>query len=157
MPTQPLIVGNPVLVVVDIQQGGSMPVEDVGIPHMSGHAERVERAEKLVAAARSAGVPVVFFQEVHRPSGVDFGRELDGTEGVLVDLNTKQYFQLNATASLIWRGVARGATADAIAQEMAAEYDVTIDHARRSVEATRWQRALGSSTFAAAICSSSGR
>jgi nicotinamidase-related amidase len=49
---------------------------------MSGHAERVERAEKLVAAARSAGVPVVFFQEVHRPSGVDFGRELDGTEGV---------------------------------------------------------------------------
>ncbi len=62
--------------------------------------------------------------------------DLDGTEGVLVDLNTKQYFQLNATASLIWRGVARGATADAIAQEMAAEYDVTIDHARRSVEAT---------------------
>jgi nicotinamidase-related amidase len=82
VPTQPLIVGNPVLVVVDIQQGGAMPVEDVGIPHMSGHAERVERAEKLVAAARSAGVPVVFFQEVHRPSGVDFGRELDGTEGV---------------------------------------------------------------------------
>lgn len=82
MPTQPLIVGNPVLVVVDIQQGGAMPVEDVGIPVMPGHAERVERAEKLVAAARSAGVPVVFFQEVHRPSGVDFGRELDGTEGV---------------------------------------------------------------------------
>ena len=54
MPTQPLIVGNPVLVVVDIQQGGSMPVEDAGIPMMPGHAER----------------------------GVDFGRELDGTEGV---------------------------------------------------------------------------
>src|ERR1700754_3146240 len=59
-----------------------MPVEDAGIPVMPGHAERVERAEKLVAAARSAGVPVVFFQEVHRPSGIDFGRELDGTEGV---------------------------------------------------------------------------
>src|SRR5260370_42201693 len=82
MPTQPLIVGNPVLVVVDIQQGGAMPGAEVGMPHMSGHAERVERAEKLVAAARAAGVPVVFFQEVHRPSGVDFGRELDGTEGV---------------------------------------------------------------------------
>jgi biuret amidohydrolase len=82
VPTQPLIVGNPVLVVVDIQQGGSMPVEDAGIPVMPGHAERVERAEKLVAAARSAVVPIVFFQEVHRPSGVDFGRELDGTEGV---------------------------------------------------------------------------
>ena len=61
--------------------------------------------------------------------------DLDGSEGVLVDLNTKQYFQLNATASLIWRGLARGASADTIAQEMAAEYDVTIDHARRSVDA----------------------
>ena len=82
MPTQPLIVGNPVLVVVDIQQSGAMPVAEVGIPIMPGHGERVARAEKLVAAARAAGVPVVFFQEVHRPNGVDFGRELDGTEGV---------------------------------------------------------------------------
>jgi nicotinamidase-related amidase len=82
VPTQPLIVGNPVLVVVDIQQSGDLPAEEVGIVHMPGHADRVGRAERLVAAARAAGVPVVFFQEVHRPSGVDFGRELDGTEGV---------------------------------------------------------------------------
>ena len=82
MPTQPLIVGNPVLVVVDIQQGGAMPAAEVGIAHMAGHADRVQRAEQLVAAARAAGVPVVFFQEVHRPSGIDFGRELDGAEGV---------------------------------------------------------------------------
>ncbi|MGE2712652.1 cysteine hydrolase family protein [Mycolicibacterium litorale] len=82
MPQQPLIVGNPVLVVVDIQQGGGMPADEVGIDHMPGHAERVARAEQLVAAARAADIPVVFFQEVHRPSGVDFGRELDGTEGV---------------------------------------------------------------------------
>ena len=53
----------------------------------------------------------------------------------MVNLNTKQYFQLNATASLIWRGLARGASVDAIAQETAAEYEVTLDHARRSVEA----------------------
>ena len=82
MPTQPLIVGNPVLVVVDMQEGGAMSAEEAGIPLMPGHAERVKRAERLLAAARAAGVPVVFFQEVHRPSGVDFGRELDGTEGV---------------------------------------------------------------------------
>jgi nicotinamidase-related amidase len=36
----------------------------------------------LVEACRSAGVPIVFFQEVHRPDLVDFGRELDGEEGV---------------------------------------------------------------------------
>ncbi|WP_124711726.1 cysteine hydrolase family protein [Mycolicibacterium nivoides] len=82
MPKQPLIVGNPVLVVVDIQEGGAMSAQDAGIPVMPGHAERVAVAEKLLAAARAADVPVVFFQEVHRPSGIDFGRELDGTEGV---------------------------------------------------------------------------
>ncbi|MDA2894559.1 cysteine hydrolase [Mycolicibacterium sp. BiH015] len=82
MPKQPLIVGNPVLVVVDIQEGGGMSADDAGIPVMPGHAERVERAERLVAAARAANVPIAFFQEVHRPSGIDFGRELDGTEGV---------------------------------------------------------------------------
>ena len=81
MPKQPLIVGNPVLVVVDIQEGGGMTADEAGIPVMPGHAERVEVAERLLAAARAADIPVVFFQEVHRPSGVDFGRELDGTEG----------------------------------------------------------------------------
>jgi nicotinamidase-related amidase len=82
VPKQPLIVGNPVFVVVDMQVGGAMSADDAGIPVMPGHAERVERAERLLAAARGAGIPVVFFQEVHRPSGIDFGRELDGTEGV---------------------------------------------------------------------------
>jgi nicotinamidase-related amidase len=82
VPKQPLIVGNPVFVVVDMQEGGGMSADEAGIPVMPGHAERVERAERLLAAARAAGVPVVFFQEVHRPSGIDFGRELDGVEGV---------------------------------------------------------------------------
>ena len=82
MPTQPLLVGTPVLVVVDMQESGDMSSAATGIAMMPGHAERVRRAEQLLAAARAAGVPVVFFQEVHRPSGIDFGRELDGTEGV---------------------------------------------------------------------------
>ncbi|MGX7679171.1 cysteine hydrolase family protein [Jatrophihabitans sp. DSM 45814] len=81
MPKQPLFVGNPVLVVVDIQQSGALPAEEMGIVHMPGHADRVTKAARLIAAAREARVPVVYFQEVHRPSGVDFGRELDGAEG----------------------------------------------------------------------------
>ena len=44
MPKQPLIVGNPVLVVVDIQEGGGMSADDAGIPVMPGHAERVVNA-----------------------------------------------------------------------------------------------------------------
>lgn len=82
MPRNPLFVGDPALVVVDIQRGSDMPAATVGISHMEGAAERIALAERLVAAARSAGVPVIFFQEVHRRSGVDFGRELDGAEGV---------------------------------------------------------------------------
>ena len=82
MPRQPLFVGEPALVVVDIQRGSDMPAEVVGIEHMDGAPGRIALAERLVAAARAASVPVIFFQEVHRRSGVDFGRELDGAEGV---------------------------------------------------------------------------
>lgn len=82
MPRQPLIVGNPVLVVVDMQESGDMPAELVGIVHMAGYDDRIARAQRLIAAARAARIPIVFFQEVHRPNGIDFGRELDGAEGV---------------------------------------------------------------------------
>jgi nicotinamidase-related amidase len=75
-------VGNPVFVVVDMQESGDMPAEEVGIVHMPGYDDRIARVQRLLAAARAAGIPVVFFQEVHRPSGIDFGRELDGVEGV---------------------------------------------------------------------------
>lgn len=73
MSPQPMIVGRPVLVVVDYQYAFDL---------MEGGAERLARAERIVAAARAAGIPVVFFQEVHRASGIDFGRELDGAEDV---------------------------------------------------------------------------
>ncbi|KIU17690.1 cysteine hydrolase family protein [Mycolicibacterium llatzerense] len=81
MPKQPLIVGNPVLVVVDMQESGDMPAELVGIAHMAGYDGRIARAQRLIGAARAARIPIVFFQEVHRPNGIDFGRELDGAEG----------------------------------------------------------------------------
>lgn len=80
MPAQPLIVGRPVLLVIDIQEGAFME-GDFGIPHMAGYADRMRRARGLIDACRTARVPVIFIQEVHRPDGVDFGRELDGAEG----------------------------------------------------------------------------
>jgi nicotinamidase-related amidase len=80
MTRQDLFVGNPVLVVVDIQGHPSVPVGSSGIPHMGGYDQLVANAEELVAAARRNDVPVVFFQEVHRPSGIDIGRETDGAE-----------------------------------------------------------------------------
>ena len=46
MPRQPLFVGDPALIVVDIQQGTSMPAEEVGIAHMKGWEERIANAER---------------------------------------------------------------------------------------------------------------
>jgi nicotinamidase-related amidase len=82
MPQQPMIVGQTVLVVVDFQKGSDLPIEESAIPMMPGTAERVAIAERIVAAARAAHLPIVFLQEVHRRSLIDFGRELDGTEGI---------------------------------------------------------------------------
>ncbi len=77
-----MIVGRAALIVIDMQKGGGMSDEEAGIPHMPGFADRVARTVPLVEAARTAGVPIVFFQEAHRPDHVDFGRELDGVEDV---------------------------------------------------------------------------
>jgi biuret amidohydrolase len=82
VPTLPMISGQPVLVVIDIQRGYGMTAEEMGIELMGGQAEMISKAERLVAGARDAGIPIVFFQESHRRDGVDFGRELDGNEGV---------------------------------------------------------------------------
>jgi hypothetical protein len=60
--------------------------------------------------------------------------DLDGSEGVLVDLNSKRFYQLNETAILIWRGLEKRMTIDMIAQEMTELYEVSLDHARSSVE-----------------------
>ena len=58
----------------------------------------------------------------------------DGGEGVLVDLNTKKYFQLNETAMLVWRGLEQKRTLEEIVAEMTARYDVTPEHAAASIE-----------------------
>src|SRR4051794_12000073 len=75
-----LIVGQPVVIAVDPQQGGSQ--EGGGIPaDMPGRAERSARMIQLVDRARELDVPVVFIQEVHKRDMVDIGRELEGAEG----------------------------------------------------------------------------
>ena len=61
--------------------------------------------------------------------------DLDGREGVLVDLNTKKYYQLNETASLIWRGLEQRFPLGRIAIEMTEHYDVTLERATSSIEA----------------------
>ncbi|QHQ36938.1 cysteine hydrolase family protein [Algicella marina] len=81
MPRQPTLVGNTVLLVIDIQKSAFMDVK-AGIPVMPGYADNMRRARRVVDAAHAAGLPVIFIQEIHRRDMVDYGRELDGSEGI---------------------------------------------------------------------------
>lgn len=80
-----LIEGQPVLVVIDIQGGGSSDDEGESssdMPFMSDYQDYMDRAPALVEKARECDIPIVFFQEAHRRNLIDFGRELDGAEGI---------------------------------------------------------------------------
>ncbi|MGA9412358.1 MAG: cysteine hydrolase [Roseobacter sp.] len=81
MPRQPTLVGNTVLMVIDIQKGAFIDVNG-GIRHMPGYTENMTRARRVVDAAHDAGIPVIFFQEIHRRDLIDYGRELDGSEDI---------------------------------------------------------------------------
>lgn len=69
------------LVVIDISKDSLAPPEDSGIP-LAGAPEAIEQSRRVIAAARRGGLPVIWIQELHRKSLVDFGRELDGAETI---------------------------------------------------------------------------
>ena len=60
--------------------------------------------------------------------------DFQGTGGILVDLNTKQYYQLNETGSLIWRALEKGDSVEDIVSEMRTVYEVSEERAHASVE-----------------------
>jgi hypothetical protein len=60
--------------------------------------------------------------------------DLDEGEGIIVDLNTKKYYQLNETAKLIWKGIEQDKTLNQIIEEVISLYEVSPDHAARSVQ-----------------------
>ena len=60
--------------------------------------------------------------------------DFDGGEGILVDLNTKKYFQLNETAMIVWKGLEKGKTMGEIAADITSGYEVALDRAQVSVE-----------------------
>ena len=62
--------------------------------------------------------------------------EFDGTEGILVDLNTKKYYQLNETATMIWKALSQGLAANDIAAQIVATYEITPADALQNVETT---------------------
>lgn len=78
-----LIEGRAALIVIDIQASTFIDDSDErSIPNMPGYRERMLQSRKLIDRARERDIPVIFIQEVHHPSQIDFGRELDGDEDV---------------------------------------------------------------------------
>lgn len=60
--------------------------------------------------------------------------DFDRGEGILVDLNTKRYFQLNETAMIVWRGLEQNKSISEIVADFMSTYEVEPDHATLSVE-----------------------
>lgn len=60
--------------------------------------------------------------------------QFDQGEGVLVDLNSKQYYQLNETAMLVWTCLEKQETLPKIIEKLTQTYEVSSDHAAASVE-----------------------
>jgi hypothetical protein len=60
--------------------------------------------------------------------------DFDGGEGILVDLNTKKYYQLNETAMVVWKGLEQGKTTNEIAAGITSAYEVELDQATASVQ-----------------------
>lgn len=60
--------------------------------------------------------------------------DFEGGEGILVDLNTKRYYQLNETAMVVWKGLEKGKTMSEIVADITATYEVAPDKATLSVQ-----------------------
>jgi hypothetical protein len=60
--------------------------------------------------------------------------QLEDGDGVLVDLDTRQYYQLNESAMLIWRALEKGSQFPQIVEEIRATYAVSDERAIASTE-----------------------
>lgn len=66
-------------------------------------------------------------------SDVLFTKLSDG-EGVLLHLGVRSYFSLNETGAQIWSLMSDGLSVGEISQTLEAEFDVTLERARQSVD-----------------------
>lgn len=72
-------VGRSAIIVIDMQY--DFVGENAVIPCKCTPG-LIENISRLLDFARDNGVPVIYTQEAHRPTHIDFGRELDGDEPV---------------------------------------------------------------------------
>lgn len=71
---------NSALLVIDIQQEDFRELRADNIGELRW--ECIRNAKRVLDVFRARQLPVIQVKEVHRPDMVDFGRELDGSEGI---------------------------------------------------------------------------
>ena len=75
------IPGNSVLIVIDAQKGLLIPEGEQPMPCIDVQ-NGIAQVVKVLTQFRKLQLPIIHFRELHRQEMVDFGRELDGSEGV---------------------------------------------------------------------------
>ena len=58
----------------------------------------------------------------------------DDGDGVLVDLKTRRYYQLNESAMMVWTSLEKGRAIPEIVTEITSTFSVSPEHAVKSVE-----------------------
>ena len=85
---------NCALLVIDIQQENFVEMNEDN--WSESRWDCIRNARRVLDVFRKKGLPVIQIKEVHRPDMVDFGRELDGSEGIhcVEDRPENDYAQL---------------------------------------------------------------
>lgn len=68
-----------------------------------------------------------------QPSPQAIYTQLSENEGVLLHLDTKRYYTLNETGSVIWNHLGKGLSLSEIAEKLQQEYEVETQQAQNSV------------------------
>lgn len=68
------------LLVIDIQQEDFREMREDNLNDPAWDC--IRNAKRVLDVFRAKKLPVIQIKEVHRPDMVDFGRELDGSEGI---------------------------------------------------------------------------
>ena len=83
---------------------------------------------------------VIMSTSLPTPSPDTLTTTLDG-QAVLLDLDSKRYFQINHTGTVIWEGLAAARSRDAIVAELTERFDVDAAEAVQAID-----------TFVAELC-----
>jgi biuret amidohydrolase len=142
-----LFVGKPALLIIDMQNDFVVPGRGC---YAAGAELIVSPLAALAESCRAAAVPVIHTREMHRPGGIDAGRERDSGPGMRT--------ATPGEPAVPWHTVRGTEGAEIVAELTPEEGDYVVDKARFScflgTELEFLLKGLGTSTLIlAGVCS----